>query len=89
MDALHGWFGPFESVDTVFLADVTEVKTLPDEGVLAHFRVYPDYRDASIFMSLPGVPQKFCLSYRYSGDPAPRENDPHSWSERPFADFGE
>lgn len=87
--ALKGWFGSFRSVATVFLDDVTEVKALPSEGVLAHFRLHPEDPNGTIYTSLPGVSRELCVSYGWSEDPEPLEDDPDAWSERPFVDFGE
>jgi hypothetical protein len=76
-------------MESVFLEDVTEVKKLPSEGVLAHFHLQPDRDQGSIWMSLPGVPQEFCTAYNVSMDAEPAENYPDEWCESPFVSFAE
>lgn len=85
--SLKSWFTSFESVEAVYLDDVTEVERVPAEGVLARFvHTYDDPPGASISMSLPGVPKEFCRSYGW-GTEEPDEDDDEGVEVVPFVSF--
>ena len=89
VEQAKGLFSFFEPVETVWLEDIVEIKRLPEEGVLTHFHLQPDDRGASVATALPGVSEEFCVAYDRPANREPLEDDPDSWHEDPFVDFGE
>jgi hypothetical protein len=84
--AAHGWFSSFQTVDNVFLDDLTEIKQLPTEGVIAHFEHrYDDL--GTVSTSLPGVSREFCASYGFG--PEPDEDSDDGVEVEPFVSFVE
>jgi hypothetical protein len=86
--SLKSCFTSFESVEAVYLYDVTEVERVPSEGVLARLVHTYDDPPSWIATSLPGVPEEFCRSYGW-GPEEPDEDDGNGVEAVPFVSFGE
>ena len=66
----------FDSVTNVYLDDVTEVRELPAEGVLAHWHEYPETDAlASISTSLPPAAPDGVASFVWRTNEAGEEED--------------
>jgi hypothetical protein len=94
MTDLKGWFSSFESIAKVYQRDTTEIRELPSQGVLAYYCEFPetDPRDGMLARSLPGVPEEFCVSYRWTSHSAIsciEKGEEPVVREEPFADFEE
>ncbi len=79
------WSSLFEDMARVHVEDLTEVRKLPDEGVLAFWEQTEDLGEGvygSISASLPGVSEKYCCSY------TPRWTDGAEEYEEPDEDEG-
>ena len=87
VNAHKSWFTGFNSVDNVYLDDVTEVKGLPEQGVLAHFHEAHSSPPPTISTSLHGIPREFCESYGWSADE--EEDDGNGVAVEPFVSFEE
>ncbi len=86
--AAGGWFASFESVEEVYLDDVTEVEAVPGKGVLTRFTEYHGEPQPSISTSLPNVPDEFCRSYGW-GPEEPNPDSDEGVTLEPFVSFRE
>lgn len=80
-------------METVHLADATEVKMLPEEGVLAHFHLNPKDRFGAVMAALPSVSSEFCAAWEWESideEPSPElELEEDDVVLLPFVDFQE
>ncbi len=85
--SLKTWFTSLENVEYVYLDDVTEVESVPREGVLAQFVHTYDNPPSWIATTLRGVSEEFCRSYGW-GPEEPDEVD-GGVEAKPFVSFEE
>jgi hypothetical protein len=73
--SLDDSFDAFESVGNVYLDDITEVRKLPEEGVLVRYEEWSPDGLGTVSTSLPGVPPEYCVSYDWGPEGQDFEED--------------
>ncbi|MDP9474534.1 MAG: hypothetical protein M3R38_02345 [Actinomycetota bacterium] len=81
--SLDDSFERFRVVGDVYLDDITEVRKLPEQGVLARYEERM-VGGGTIATSLPGVPPEYCATYAWGDEGQGDEEAEGDHTAKPF-----